>query len=62
MCASGRIKSKERMASQCSKPDCRLKSFHSGLCFTHYKESQGFTYDPEKKLFVRPTKEQHHGD
>jgi hypothetical protein len=34
--------------------DCNFhEEWRDGLCFTHWKESQGFVFDETKKVFVK---------
>lgn len=36
----------------CSEP-CIFQAYRNGLCFNHFKESQGFVFDSTKKIFVK---------
>jgi hypothetical protein len=40
--------------THCKQPGCKLAPYHGLLCYLHRKLSQGFVFDPEQKLFVRP--------
>lgn len=31
---------------------CANEAWKNGLCFTHFKLSQGYSFDAEQKLFV----------
>jgi hypothetical protein len=39
--------------SQCTKPGCKLSAWRKRLCFTHWRESQGFVFDSALKVFVK---------
>jgi hypothetical protein len=38
---------------RCKQPDCKLTAWKHQLCYTHWRESQGFVFDPLQKIFVR---------
>jgi hypothetical protein len=37
----------------CTKPGCKLNAWRKRLCFTHWRESQGFVFDCTLKVFVK---------
>jgi len=37
----------------CKKPRCKLAVWRRGLCFTHWKLSEGYIFDLARKVFVR---------
>ena len=37
----------------CNKPDCRFEAWKGRLCYKHWRESQGFLFDPQLGMFVR---------
>jgi hypothetical protein len=37
----------------CTKPGCKLNAWRKRLCFTHWRESQGFVFDRTLKVFVK---------
>ena len=39
--------------TRCRKSSCKLKAWRKGLCFLHWKESQGFKFDSARGVFVR---------
>ncbi len=39
--------------THCAKPNCKLTPWRRSLCFTHWRESQGFVFDLERRLFVK---------
>ena len=36
--------------------DCNNQEWRNGVCFTHWKESQGFVFDEDRKVFVKAGK------
>jgi|GraSoiStandDraft_41_1057321.scaffolds.fasta_scaffold328239_3 hypothetical protein len=38
---------------RCTKSGCKFHPWRKGLCYTHWRESQGFVFDPVQKVFVR---------
>jgi hypothetical protein len=39
--------------THCTKPACKLSAWRKRLCFTHWRESQGFVFDRTRKVFVK---------
>jgi hypothetical protein len=39
--------------THCTKPACKLSAWRKRLCFTHWRESQGFAFDSALKVFVK---------
>ncbi len=39
--------------SRCAKSGCKFNPWRGRLCFTHWKLSQGFAFDRERKVFVK---------
>jgi hypothetical protein len=39
----------------CKKPECRFEAWRRRLCYRHWRESQGFVFDPELRVFVHAT-------
>jgi hypothetical protein len=39
--------------THCTKPACKLSAWRKRLCFTHWRESQGFVFDSTLKVFVK---------
>jgi hypothetical protein len=40
--------------THCTKPACKLSAWRKRLCFTHWRESQGFVFDRTLKVFRKP--------
>lgn len=40
----------------CAKPGCKFAAWRRLLCYFHWKQSQGFVFDSERKVFVRAEK------
>ena len=36
----------------CKKTDCKFEAWRRRLCYRHWRESQGFVFDPQLKVFV----------
>ena len=36
---------------------CKCQEYRKGLCLTHWKESQGYVFDPKTKMFVKRGKQ-----
>jgi hypothetical protein len=41
----------KREIIQCS--ECNLEEWRSGLCYSHWKESEGFVFDEDTKVYIR---------
>jgi hypothetical protein len=39
--------------SRCIKPGCKCAVWRHRLCFTHWRESQGWVFDLTRKVFIR---------
>jgi len=37
----------------CKQPGCQLAAWCQRLCYTHWRQNQGWAFDAERKLFVR---------
>jgi hypothetical protein len=38
----------------CAKRNCKFQPWRGRLCYTHWRISQGFFFDPERKSFIKP--------
>lgn len=39
--------------SRCAKSGCKLTTWRQRLCYRHWRESQGFVFDRDRKIFVK---------
>ncbi len=37
----------------CKKPECKFEAWRGRLCYKHSRESQGFVFDPQLRVFVK---------
>lgn len=42
--------------THCAKSKCKLTPWHGRLCYTHWRESLGFVFNPQLKVFVKAKK------
>lgn len=42
----------EILKTHCRKPGCKFVPWRGSLCYTHFRESQGFVFDPLRKIFI----------
>jgi hypothetical protein len=41
------------MKDHCKQPRCKLNPWRGRLCYAHWRESQGWAFDRQQKIFVR---------
>lgn len=41
-----------KMKTHCKKSGCKFIPWRGSLCYTHFRESQGFVFDPVRKIFI----------
>lgn len=39
--------------THCKEPNCKFEAWRGRLCYKHWRESRGFTFDPRLKVFVK---------
>jgi len=37
----------------CTKPGCKFHQWRNGLCYSHFRQSQGYTFNPQRKTFIK---------
>lgn len=42
--------------THCKVPTCKLAPWRRGWCYTHWRQSLGFVFDPEQRVFVKRRK------
>jgi hypothetical protein len=39
--------------SHCKQPGCKLTPWRGRLCYQHWRESRGWIFDTQRKVFVK---------